>query len=259
MSSSGSPLENLLKEYIAQNNALLKSQASSIRNLEIQVGQIASELKNRQPRVLPSNIETFGNNNGKEQCHMVTLRNGRALEERRGNPRNNSPLKERITRSMDQEERTPETISHSETSTSNAGKLEVPLNAPFPRRLMKKNDEHQFKHFFKLLKQLHINIPLIEALEQMAIYVKKFKDILTKKRRVSEKEVMALTNECNALVSNNLPKKQKDPKSFTVLCSIGGLDVGHTLCDLGASINLMTLSIFKKLGIGEAQPTSVTL
>ncbi|XP_038882200.1 uncharacterized protein LOC120073420 [Benincasa hispida] len=179
-------------------------------------------------------------------------RSGKALEERIMNPRNSSPSKERITRSMDQEERTPETTSHLEPSTSNAGKPEVPLNAPFPRRLMKKNDEQQFKRFLELLRQLHINIPLIEALEQMPTYVKFFKDILTKKRRVSEKEVIALTQEWNALVSNSLPKKQKGSGSFTVPCSIGGLDMGHALCDLGASVNLMPLSIFKKLGIGEA-------
>ncbi|XP_038880526.1 uncharacterized protein LOC120072190 [Benincasa hispida] len=124
---------------------------------------------------------------------------------------------------------------------------------------MKKNDEHQFKRFLKLLKQLHINIPPIEALEQMPTYVKFLKGILTKKRKVSEKEVIALTQECNALVSNKLPQKQKDPGSFTVPCSIGRLDVNHALCDLGASINLMPFSVFKKLRIGEAQPTSVTL
>ncbi|XP_038904339.1 uncharacterized protein LOC120090693 [Benincasa hispida] len=93
----------------------------------------------------------------------------------------------------------------------------------------------------------------------MPKYVKFLKDILTKKRRVSETEVIVLMQECNALVSNNLPKKQKDPRSFTVPCSIGGLDMGHALCDLGASINLTPLSIFKKLGISEAQPTSVML
>ncbi|XP_038885989.1 uncharacterized protein LOC120076294 [Benincasa hispida] len=160
---------------------------------------------------------------------------------------------------MDQEKRMPEIRSHSEPSTSNVGKPEVLLNAPFPRRLMKKNDEQKFKCFLEPLRQLYINIPLIEALEQIPKYVKKFKDILTKKRRVSETKVIALTQECNALVSNGLSKKQKDPGSFTVPCSIGGLDVGHALCDLGASINLMPLSIFKKLGIGETQPTSVTL
>ncbi|XP_038876457.1 uncharacterized protein LOC120068878 [Benincasa hispida] len=135
----------------------------------------------------------------------------------------------------------------------------MPVNAPFLRLQMKKNDEQQFKCFLELLRQLHINIPLVEALEQMPTYVKFLKDILTKKRRVSETELIALTQECNALVSNSLPKKQKDPRSFTVPCSIRGLDVGHALCDLGANINLMPLSIFKKLGISEVQPTSVTL
>ncbi|XP_038884774.1 uncharacterized protein LOC120075447 [Benincasa hispida] len=101
---------------------MLKSQASSIRNLEIQVGQIASELKSRQPDVLPSNIETDGNNNGKEQCHAVTLRNGRALAERKMNPRNNSPSKKHITCSTDQKERMPENTSLSKTNTSNVGK-----------------------------------------------------------------------------------------------------------------------------------------
>ena len=55
------------------------------------------------------------------------------------------------------------------------------------------------------------------------------------------------------------PAKMKDLGSFTLPCSIRGMDIGHALCDLGASINLMPLSIFKKLGIGEARPTTVTL
>ncbi|XP_038890428.1 uncharacterized protein LOC120079986 [Benincasa hispida] len=158
-----------------------------------------------------------------------------------------------------QEERTPETTSHSEPSMSNEGKPAVLLNTPFPRRLKKKNDEQQFKRFLELLRQLHINIPLIEALDQMPKYVNFFKDILTKKRRVGETEVLALMQECKALVNNNLPKKQKDPGSFTVSCLIEELDVGHALWDLEANINLMPLSIFKKLRIGEVQPTSVTL
>ncbi|XP_038904346.1 uncharacterized protein LOC120090699 [Benincasa hispida] len=156
------------------------------------------------------NTETPRNNNRKEQCHAVTLRSGRALAERKMNPRNNSPSKECITCTMDQEERTPENTSHLETSTSNVGKKEVLLNAPFPRRLMKKNDEHQFKHFLELLKQLHINIPLIEALEQMPTYVKFLKDILTKKRKVR-------------------------------------LDVDHALCDLGASIEAKPTSVTLQL------------
>ncbi|XP_038896647.1 uncharacterized protein LOC120084908 [Benincasa hispida] len=51
----------------------------------------------------------------------------------------------------------------------------------------------------------------------------------------------------------------KDPGSFSLPYSIDGMDVRHALCDLGASINLMPLLIFKKLGIGEAKPTTITL
>ncbi|XP_039023040.1 uncharacterized protein LOC120155585 [Hibiscus syriacus] len=53
--------------------------------------------------------------------------------------------------------------------------------------------------------------------------------------------------------------KQKDPGSFAILCSIGDRYVGRTLCDLGSSINLMPKSIFLKLGMGNAQPTTVIL
>ena len=110
-----------------------------------------------------------------------------------------------------------------------------------------------------MLKQLHINILLVEALEQMPSYVKFMKDILSKKRRLGEFETVALTEECSAILKNKLPPKLKDPGSFTIPCSIGNQYFGKALCDLGASINLMPMSIFKKLGIGEARPTTVTL
>ncbi|XP_062113339.1 uncharacterized protein LOC133824470 [Humulus lupulus] len=71
--------------------------------------------------------------------------------------------------------------------------------------------------------------------------------------------MVALTEGCSAILKSKIPPKLKDPGSFTIPCSIGGRDVGRALCDLGASINLMPMSIFKKLGIGEARPTTITL
>ncbi|KAI3716246.1 hypothetical protein L6452_23455 [Arctium lappa] len=130
---------------------------------------------------------------------------------------------------------------------------------PFPERLKTKNVDEQFKKFLDVFKQLHINIPLVEALEQMPNYVKFLKDILNKKRRLGEFETVTLTKEYSALLTCKIPPKLKDPRSFTIPCTIGGQEVGHALCDLGASINLMPLSVFKKLGIGEVRPTTVTL
>ncbi|KAL5561252.1 hypothetical protein UlMin_030999 [Ulmus minor] len=93
----------------------------------------------------------------------------------------------------------------------------------------------------------------------MPNYVKFMKDMLTKKRRFGEFETVALTRECSAVLQNKLPPKLKDPGSFTIPCSIGNQYFGKALCDLGVSINLMPMSIFKKLGIGEARPTTVSL
>uniref|UniRef100_A0A1S3YY73 Uncharacterized protein n=1 Tax=Nicotiana tabacum TaxID=4097 RepID=A0A1S3YY73_TOBAC len=65
--------------------------------------------------------------------------------------------------------------------------------------------------------------------------------------------------ECTSRVQNKLPQKLKDPVSFTIPVRIGYIDVGHALCDLGASINLMPLSLFKQLVLGALRPTTVML
>ena len=110
-----------------------------------------------------------------------------------------------------------------------------------------------------VFKKLHINIPFADALEQMLSYVKFMKDILSQKRRLVDFETVNLTEECSAILQRKLPQKLKDPGSFTIPCTIGNAIFERALCDLGASINLMPLSIFKRLGLGEARPTTVTL
>lgn len=69
---------------------------------------------------------------------------------------------------------------------------------------------------------------------------------------------MVLTQKCSSMLRERIPTKMKDPGSFTIPCSIGDVDIGKALCDLGASINLMPLSTFKKLGI-ESRSTTMTL
>ncbi|XP_022858335.1 uncharacterized protein LOC111379225 [Olea europaea var. sylvestris] len=93
----------------------------------------------------------------------------------------------------------------------------------------------------------------------MPSYVKFMKNILSNKRRLEEYEIVALTKECSAILQKKLPPKLKDPGSFTILSSIGNSMFERALCELGASINLMPLSIFRKLRLGEARPTTVSL
>ena len=119
--------------------------------------------------------------------------------------------------------------------------------------------DKQFLKFLDVFRKLHINIPFAEALEQMPSYAKFMKEIISRKRKLEDYETIALTEECSAIIQRKLPQKLKDPGSFTVPCEIGGLVFEKALCDLGASINLMPLSIFRRLGLGEAKPTRVTL
>lgn len=96
-----------------------------------------------------------------------------------------------------------------------------------------------------MFKKLHINIPFAVTLEQMSSYMKSMKEILSKKRRTSDWETVVLTEECSAILQKKFPIKMKEPGSFTLPCAIEERFVGKTLCDLGASINLMSLSIYE--------------
>ena len=133
------------------------------------------------------------------------------------------------------------------------------IKIPFPQRLKKNNLDKQFSKFLEVFKKLHINIPFAEALEQMPSYMKFMKEILSKKRKLEDYETVALTEECSAILQKKLPPKLKDPGSFTIPCTIGKLEEMQALCDLGASINLMPLSIYNRLKLGEAKHTTVTL
>ena len=70
---------------------------------------------------------------------------------------------------------------------------------------------------------------------------------------------MNLTATCSAVIKKNLPEKMKDPGSFTIPCTIGGFEIKKALCYSGASINLMPLSVARKLSLGELTSTTVTL
>ncbi|XP_073221514.1 uncharacterized protein [Cicer arietinum] len=132
------------------------------------------------------------------------------------------------------------------------------IRLPFPQRLRREETEKQFGKFLDIFKKLQINIPFAEALEQMPTYAKFMKDILSKKRKIGGETVM-LTEECSAILQRKLPPKLKDPESFSIPCAIGNRTFGKALCDLGASVSLMPLSIYKKLGIGKVKDTQLML
>ena len=93
----------------------------------------------------------------------------------------------------------------------------------------------------------------------MPTYAKFLKEIVANKKKLEEYAMVALTEECSAILMNKYPPKLKDPGSFSIPCTFGKLENVESLCDLGASVNLMPSSIFKRLGIGELTPTTIKL
>ena len=85
------------------------------------------------------------------------------------------------------------------------------------------------------------------------------KELLTGRRKPKDDENIALSENCSAILQKKLPPMLKDPGAFTIPCTIGKVDIGRALYDLGASINLIPLSMMKKLGCGEPKPTRMTL
>ncbi|XP_070039850.1 uncharacterized protein [Nicotiana tomentosiformis] len=234
-------MNDQLKKLFLDNRQL----RTNFRNLERQVGQLASNKNTRPAGALPSDTEK------NPQVNAVTLRNGRGLEEapkkRRDKP---TPEGELIPKA------TPESKKDDASSELVSAARPPP---PFPQRLQKKNDDRMFNKFISMLSQVQLNIPLVDVLHEIPKYAKYIKDIVAHKRRLTKFETVALTEECTSRVQNKLPQKLKDPGSFTIPVCIGNIDVGCALCDLGASINLMPLSLFKQLGLVAPRPTTVML
>ncbi|KHN10582.1 hypothetical protein glysoja_042510, partial [Glycine soja] len=123
----------------------------------------------------------------------------------------------------------------------------------------RKDKERHLARFLDIFKKLEITLPFREALQQMPLYAKFLKDMLTKKNRYIHNDTIVVEGNCSAVIQCILPLKHKDPGSVTIPCSIGEITMGKTLIDLGASINLMPLSMCRKLGELEIMPTRMTL
>nr|XP_016433311.1 PREDICTED: uncharacterized protein LOC107759810 [Nicotiana tabacum] len=82
---------------------------------------------------------------------------------------------------------------------------------------------------------------------------------MANKRILTGFEMVSLTEMCSAKVQSKFPPKLKDPSYFTIPLAIGKHEVGSALCYLGASINLMSLSVFKQLNLGAPKSTTINL
>ncbi|GJX37147.1 reverse transcriptase domain-containing protein [Tanacetum coccineum] len=112
---------------------------------------------------------------------------------------------------------------------------------------------------FQIFQDLRFDISFADALLLMPRFAPTIKSLLMNKEKLLELAKIPLNENCSAMLLKKLPKKLGDPGKFLIPCNFQGMDVCHALADLGVSINLMPLSIWKKLSLPELTPTRMTL
>ena len=159
---------------------------------------------------------------------VVTLRSGKELR-----PEVPEPTKKAPTVVEPPEEEQPvawEEVKHS-----------VPPS--FPQALQKRKNSVNQTEILEVLRQVKVNIPLLDMIKQVPTYAKILKDLCAVKRGFNVNKKAFLTEQVSAIIECKIPVKYKDPGFPTISINIGGTCVEKALLDLGASVNLLPYSM----------------
>jgi len=113
--------------------------------------------------------------------------------------------------------------------------------------------------FLDLLKKLNVNVTFLEILKEVPSYLKFLKGLLSTKGEPEKVSVVVLGKVCSATLQRGSLSKMCDPSSFFILCSIGDMPIERALCDLGASVSLMSLSLCKKVKLLYLKPATTSI
>ncbi|GJS23230.1 reverse transcriptase domain-containing protein [Tanacetum coccineum] len=159
-----------------------------------------------------------------------------------------------------------------ETQVSNSKPVVEPVEAlkpnpkpsiPYPSRLndqkLREKANIQMENFFQFFQDLHFDISFADALILMPKFASTIKGLLSNKEKLFELARTPLNEHCSTVLLKKLLEKLGDPAKFLIPCDFLGMDVCLALADLGASINLMPFSVWKKLSLPELTPACMTL
>jgi hypothetical protein len=130
---------------------------------------------------------------------------------------------------------------------------------PFPGRLARKRKEDRDKEIFEVFRRVEVNIPLLDILEQIPSYVKFLRECCTKKHRLDHNARVLASENVSAVIQRRLPAKCKDPGMYAIPIVIGEQTIDKVMLDLGASINVMPLSLYKELKLGPMKTTRIVI
>nr|GFB62707.1 reverse transcriptase domain-containing protein [Tanacetum cinerariifolium] len=135
--------------------------------------------------------------------------------------------------------------------------IPYPLRRDNERRRDQANK--QIEKFYKIFKDTSFEISFTDALILMPKFASTLKALIGNKEKLSEMARTPMNEHCLAVILNKLPRKLRDLGKFLIPCEFSGMDECLALADLGASINLMPLSVWEGLSLPELTLTCMTL
>ncbi|GJW84249.1 reverse transcriptase domain-containing protein [Tanacetum coccineum] len=132
---------------------------------------------------------------------------------------------------------------------------------PYPQRLRKEKMEAQYGKFLDMIRVVRITMPppLVDVLARMPNYGKFLKELVNNKHKIEQISSAFLSDESSAILQNKVPPKLGDPGSFLIPCNFNKAFSCNALADLGASINLMSYSLYTKFSLETLKPTKMSV
>ncbi|GJS87074.1 reverse transcriptase domain-containing protein [Tanacetum coccineum] len=134
---------------------------------------------------------------------------------------------------------------------------------PYPSRAnkqkLREKDDNLASKFVEIFRELHFELSFADALLHMPKFASMFKSLLNNKEKLFDLAKTPVNENCSAVILKKLPKKLGDPGKFLIPRDFPEIVECLALADLGASINLMPLSIWKKLSLHKLTPTRMIL
>ena len=175
---------------------------------------------------------------------VITLRSGKEVDQ---------PMPKPVEETRKWEEMETEHIFLKEDSMKHC------MPPPFPQALRSKKKASQQAGILEVLRQVKVNIPLLDIIKQVPAYAKFLKDLCTIKKGLGIDKKAFLTEQVSSIIQCKTMVKYKDPGTPTISVNIGGTYIDKALLELGASVNLLPYSVYRQLGLGELKPTNITL
>ncbi|XP_040955938.1 uncharacterized protein [Gossypium hirsutum] len=138
-------------------------------------------------------------------------------------------------------------------------KKPVVMPPPFLGRLTKDKKEKEEKEILETFKKMEVNIPLLDAIKQVPRYAKFLKELCTSKRRLIGNKRLNVGENVSAVLQKKVSAKYKDQGMFAISCEIGNVGIKKAICDLRASINVMSYSIHKLINAGFLKETGAII